>query len=75
MDMVKLYWKEFFLMLIFAGFTVAGLQLAGMWMWVLSSGAIPAYEGEVHIILSLIGAILAINGLLKTLAGVRSKMA
>ncbi len=74
MDVFRLYWKEFLLMLVFAGITVAGLQLAGMWMWVLSSGAIPAYEGGTHIILALIGAILAINGLLKILANVKSKM-
>ncbi len=74
MDLLRLYWKEFLLMLVFAGITVAGLQLAGMWMWILSSGAIPAYEGGVHIILALIAAILAIDGLLKILTNVKSRI-
>ena len=73
MDILKIDWKDVILMLIFAVIVVAGLQIAGMWMWILSSGAVPAYESGIHIIIALIGAVLAINGLLKILAGMKSK--
>ena len=65
--------KKLFMMLIFAGLVVGGIQIAGMWAWVMSSGAIPVYEGGVHIILALLGALLAINGLLKILASLRNQ--
>ncbi|WP_456478429.1 hypothetical protein [Geoglobus ahangari] len=67
--------KNLLLMLIFAGLVVGGLQIAGMWVWVMSSGAIPAYEGGVHVMIALIGALFAINGLLKILATLKTKFA
>lgn len=57
--------KEIFLMLVFAGLVVGGLQIAVMWLWVLSSGSIPVSEGGIHILLGVIASLLAVNGLLK----------
>ncbi|AIY89155.1 hypothetical protein [Geoglobus acetivorans] len=65
--------KTIFIMLVFAGLVVGGLQLAFMWLWVLSSGAIPAYEGGVHVIAGLVAALLAINGLLRVYTSYRTK--
>lgn len=69
--MMKYDLRKLLLMLIFAGLVVGGLQIAGMWAWVMTSGAIPAYEAGIHIIIALLGALFAINGLLKVLAELR----
>jgi len=65
--------KTTLVMLIFAGLVVGGLQIAGLWVWVMSSGAIPAYEGGVHVLIALIGAVLAVNGLLKVYTSYKSQ--
>ncbi len=65
--------KVIVLMLVFVGLAFAGAQMTGLWLWIMSSGAIPPYEGGAHVILLLIAIALAINGLMKVLTSLNIK--
>lgn len=57
--------KRYFVMLIFAGLMLGGIQTSALWAWVVSSNAIPATEGIGYIIAGLIAAVFAGYGFVK----------
>ncbi len=60
--------KKYFVMLIFAGLMLGGLQVAALWAWVVSSKAIPPSEGIIYIVTGLVAAIFAGYGLVKSMS-------